>query len=202
MDVPLRLYPRKFHLSRDVVVRHISRYLKCVALIPDEHMYAPEESHWLDFGCGSGYGTNLLSNFVRRVDGFDEDREAIAYAVDQGSAPGVRFLNYLGRQDLYEVIFMVEVAEHMAADQLRGLLGALSAFHLNVNGNIIVTTPIVAVTGPSETNPHHVCEYSFNDFVHLAHEALLDVKHYKIEKAPSTTGQHMEQGVFVLGAAE
>jgi hypothetical protein len=110
----------------------------------------------------------------------------------------VRFLDRLNGNLIYEAIFMVEVAEHMTADQFRCLLCSLTEYHLNGNGLIAVTTPLVDVTGPSETNPHHVCEYSFNDFIHTVMEACMVVKQYNIETVPCTAGETMEQGTFIL----
>ena len=198
MDVPLRLYPRKFHLDRATVARHIARYLKAVTLIPDELHHFVDESHWLDYGCGSGYGTALLANFARRVDGYDHDREAIKYAIDHGSAAGVRYIDSIRQHECYEAVFMIEVAEHMAQEQFQPLLGALASFHLSDGGVIIVTTPIVEETGPSKTNPHHKCEYTVEDFKQVVKEACLEVRSLLIQSVESTAGE-MKQGFFVLG---
>ena len=197
MEVPLRVYPREFKLDRLTVARHLARYAKGIQMIPEDHPHYADQSHWLDFGCGSGYGTAFLANFTRRVDGYDSDREVIAYAIDLGSPPGVRFLDRMVSCVNYEVIFMVEVAEHMLRHEFEALLCSLSAEHLSSGSMIYITTPIVDVTGPSASNAHHKCEYSIEDFRRIIEGANLRITASDFQLVKSTAGD-MRQGFFVL----
>jgi len=196
MDVPLRLYPRKFHLDRSTVLRHIKRYLSCVGILPD--VPQQQQATWLDFGCGSGYGTCLLSNFAQTVHGYDSDSKAIDYAQANANLPGVRYLRKLCSGGCkYDTIFMIEVAEHMQTPELRNLLMDLANYYLAPHGYIVVTTPIVDETGPSKTNPHHVCEYSLDYFTNIIKDLGFTICGHT-ETVPCTANPTMQQGFFAL----
>src|SRR5258706_11029062 len=46
----------------------------------------------LDYGCGSGYGTALISDACSQIIGADVSLEAIAHAKDHFSAPNLSYL--------------------------------------------------------------------------------------------------------------
>ena len=54
----------------DAVERHVARYDKAIAAA------GRTGGIWLDFACGSGYGTELISRVARRVVGMDRAEEA------------------------------------------------------------------------------------------------------------------------------
>lgn len=74
-----------------------------------------------DLGCGYGYFTTALSTYVRRIDGFDVDRNAIDFArekmlpLSNGNARFYLFdgLNTGIQAETYSVVLSFEVLEHV-----------------------------------------------------------------------------------------
>ena len=93
----------------------------------------------LDFGCGSGYGTHMLSENAESVIGVDISKEAIDYAKKEFSSSNLNFMTIpeLGHKK-FDVITSFQVIEHVPNDceytlNLRNLL--------NPGGILIISTP-------------------------------------------------------------
>jgi SAM-dependent methyltransferase len=93
----------------------------------------------LDYGCGSGYGSHMLSQKAESVVAVDISREAVEYAIGNFTSDN---LTYKEVKDLdaqkYDLITSFQVIEHVTDDaryilQLKGLL--------NPGGTLLLTTP-------------------------------------------------------------
>jgi len=75
----------------------------------------------LDFGCGYGYGTDILKKYAKKVVGVDLSSEVIKVARDTYGKDGIEFLviDQLEKKDLmfqeksFDVVVAFQVLEHV-----------------------------------------------------------------------------------------
>lgn len=69
----------------------------------------------IDLGCGSGYGTFLLSQFAKSAQGVDVDKTAVMYARMHFQATNLRYnvVDITGAIPDADVYFCFEVLEHL-----------------------------------------------------------------------------------------
>lgn len=135
----------------DIISEHTSRYAFALALVGGQHV--------LDLGCGTGYGSEMLSWSAASVRGFDLWEPA---PDERPSWPGVAELRYghdLCRDPLppADVAVMFEVIEHLP-DAPRALAIAFGAV-----GTIIGSFPNPVYHG-SWMNRYHVNDWSLERF--------------------------------------
>lgn len=93
----------------------------------------------LDYGCGSGYGTKMLSENAESVIGVDISKEAIDFAQNNYSSPNLEFKTIPEISDeKFDVITSFQVIEHVPNDNkyvedLKKLL--------NPGGHLLISTP-------------------------------------------------------------
>ncbi len=98
----------------------------------------------LDIGCGRGFYTNRLSNFlfVRKIIGLELNEQYLKEAKRNCLSKKVEYLNqdfYLWKtKKKFDLIIMSEILEHLSDDKL-ALQKAVNL--LNKNGKIIITVP-------------------------------------------------------------
>ncbi len=120
----------------------------------------------LDFGCGSGYGTWLLSDHAREVIGVDISEEAIRHCAQTYRAPTLSFQEISPDYKLpfddgsFDVIVSFQVIEHIP--DVRSYLTELKRV-LERSGSLFLTTPnrkyrLLPLQKP--WNPEHFREYS------------------------------------------
>lgn len=89
---------------------HVARYKWAAELLP-------KNSNVLDYGCGIGYGSNILASCGHVVSAYDIDAEAIDYAEKHYTHPGAFFFNnvdsVLNDGDRYDAAIAFEVIEHI-----------------------------------------------------------------------------------------
>lgn len=87
---------------------HIERYLLACTIFSRIR----KVNRILDFGCGVGYGAEMLSSFSNTVVGYDIDRQAIRLAKERHERPNIYF-----RREMSETPFSgcvaLEVIEHL-----------------------------------------------------------------------------------------
>ena len=187
-----RFVPREFRLPFAPFFRHFERYFKCVELLGRT---GPSE-RWLDFACGSGYGSNFLMNFAGHVIGCDRDEATIQFARETYLHPSCEFLTDISMfEDHFNVVFSVETIEHMPREAAQEFLEVINRV-LNIRGDLVISTPIVESTNLSPRNPFHFIEYSESDFVQLLGEAGFFVDNSARVRAVFTDGETKDQGYF------
>lgn len=93
----------------------------------------------LDYGCGSGYGTHMLSENTESIIGADISDEAIEYAKKEYSASNLRFMTISELEnEKFDVITSFQVIEHVPND--REYTAHLKKM-LNPGGILIISTP-------------------------------------------------------------
>jgi len=142
----------------DIISEHTSRYAYALSLVGGKHV--------LDLGCGTGYGSEMLSWSAASVRGFDlwqPDSD------EHPRWPGVRELSY--RHDLCkhplppaDLAVMFEVIEHLP-DAPRALAIAFGAV-----GTIVGSFPNPVYHG-SWMNQYHVNDWTLEQFEQELHAA-------------------------------
>jgi len=93
----------------------------------------------LDFGCGSGYGTEMLSKKAAKVTGVDISTEAVDYAKNNYNSDNLDFKTISElKNEKFDVITSFQVIEHVPNDieyvtKLKKLL--------NPGGYLLISTP-------------------------------------------------------------
>ncbi len=125
-----------------------------------------KDKYVLDYGCGSGYGSALLSNYANKVIGVDINEEVIDYCNRTYRLPNLSFKkiypNYTlpFKEKLFDVIVSFQVIEHIP--DVQGYLFELKSV-LKDNGVLFITTPNTRyrlLPFQKPWNPEHIREYS------------------------------------------
>jgi SAM-dependent methyltransferase len=93
----------------------------------------------LDFGCGVGHGSYLLSHYAKRVIGYDINQTAVEEARQEfGDKENLSFtMDLKGSLREVDTVNMVEVFEHIEFEELNQLLSDISS----TNKDLVLTTP-------------------------------------------------------------
>jgi cyclopropane fatty-acyl-phospholipid synthase-like methyltransferase len=153
------------YMFNDIEQEHLARYKFAIGLTSGKEV--------LDVACGSGYGSYLLATEgnAAKVQGFDLDESAIRYGNYRYKHPNVnraiKNVLELSPELKFDVVVSFETIEHIPDYRL--FLANMQAA-LKADGLLMVSTPIVEATSTKCNNPHHVIEWSFNDFSKLISE--------------------------------
>ena len=155
--------------ASDIEEEHWARYRYASAFVPGKRT--------ADIACGTGYGARLLADAgAASVIGVDLDPEAVGYASECYSRPGVSFLEG-SAEDLsilesaqFDVVVSFETIEH-----LHGVKRYLEEIRrvLKPNGVFLVSTPdrrLASVLFPFLRRPQnkfHVHEFTQRELVDL-----------------------------------
>ena len=144
----------------------------------------------LDCGCGSGYGTQIISFKCENVIGIDGDKEAIEFAKRSYESDRLKFFNVdilsewaEKNKESFDAIACLEVIEHIPdTDKFMQSIHKL----LRKNGFVMISTPSKR---KDIVNPHHVKEFGARDlvekgyeyfqYVHTYNPYFLDIKPFK-----------------------
>jgi SAM-dependent methyltransferase len=117
---------------------HIATYKHCINFVSGKRV--------LDYGCGTGYGTALISNNCLQITGIDVSPEAIAHAQSHYNAPNLSYLQVKPAEDAplpfpdssFDVVLSFQVIEHVqdVSVYLREIERVLAP-----GGYIIIATP-------------------------------------------------------------
>jgi len=110
---------------------HIATYEYAKNLVKDKKV--------LDFGCGSGYGTHMLSENAESIVGVDISSEAVDYAKKEYNSSNLSFMTISELEnEKFDVITSFQVIEHVPNDhEYTAKLSKL----LNPGGILIISTP-------------------------------------------------------------
>lgn len=104
----------------------------------------------LDFGCGCGHGSYLLSRVAKKVVGFDTSQYATKWA-NAYKSPNLSFTNELPDEQ-FDCVVSVECLEHVTEDDARrSMLPAMAA---RCSDLLYLTTPIREHEGPQRMQWH------------------------------------------------
>lgn len=117
----------------------------------------------LDYGCGSGYGTDFMAeNTSKDVVGYDIDRDTIKYAKKFfAKEKNISFTTKLPNKK-FDIITSFQVVEHLTKKQLIEYFTYISQ-HLTPNGHFYLTTVNQNITSYNLKTPtfsFHEIEYN------------------------------------------
>lgn len=140
-------------------IPHIKRYLFAKTYCDGKRV--------LDAGCGTGYGSKLLSQVASSVHAVDIAEDALAFCQKTYTTENISWERADVRsldveKGAYEVITSFEVIEHLERDEIPGYLEGLQAA-LDPNGVALISTPNRLVAQQWD-NPHHHTEMTREEF--------------------------------------
>jgi len=175
--------------------RMINRYNKAIDLADIQG------GLWLDAGCGSGYGTSMVSKVADYIVGIDNSASAILYAKKHYDSHNIHF-NHDNLQtveswvdSLFNVILCVEVIEHL---QNPMSIIAKFASWLKDDGILILTTPLADNSQPKPVNTFHKYEFTAIEFKNLINSYFPRVN-IQIDAPQLFTNGRMTKQMFARG---
>ncbi|MGB4664939.1 MAG: class I SAM-dependent methyltransferase [Bacteroidales bacterium] len=152
------------------LLEHIHRYLFAANFVKDKTV--------LDAACGTGYGSNYLSNYANLVYGIDINQDVIENNKEIYKKENLFFINTSIYQlpfddNMFDVIVSFETIEHVDNGEL-----VLSEFNrvLKKDGILIISTPNKNISIENNLdNPFHVHEYFEEEFKTLLHKYFNNV---------------------------
>jgi 2-polyprenyl-3-methyl-5-hydroxy-6-metoxy-1,4-benzoquinol methylase len=151
-------------MGRELYLQHIGRYLFAST-------YACGKTV-LDAACGSGFGSNMLSQKAKKVVGIDNSWDAIRYCRERYRKSNLSFLqmdcNRLSLPDsTFDIVVSFETLEHIQGADV--FLQELSRV-LKKGGMIIMSTPNrenFSLYTKGIKNQFHIKEFSEDEFTKL-----------------------------------
>ncbi len=133
----------------------------------------------LDFGCGTGYGTAMLSRHAQTVVGLDIAGEAIEWARATHRHPNIQFdlrsdLGHGLEQSTFDLVTCFEMIEHVDHAMQIATVTSIASL-LKPSGKLVISTPDPAFTAPYGHNPYHLREMNEAQFKELLHSAFKHV---------------------------
>lgn len=157
-----RFIPSEFSCDQDISQFHIQRYVFARKFV--------EKKVVLDIACGEGYGSFLLAENAKRVEGVDNSNVAINEAVLKYKKENLSFsegdATWLGFDDaVFDVVISFETIEHLSVNDQRKFLVELRRV-LKPGGLLVISTPDKNIYGWGY-NPFHLHELSKKEFSSL-----------------------------------
>jgi len=148
----------------DTLAGNYHRYLYAMSIVND--MPRDQRGRYLDYGCGSGYGTELIGSMFKDSVGYDPDQTAIMYANEMHHRAGTVF-SHQTFTATYNFITLVETIEHMGVQEASHILLMLGKM-LAPDGVLFLTTPVARTPdGVNTANPYHIHEYQPTELMDL-----------------------------------
>jgi 2-polyprenyl-3-methyl-5-hydroxy-6-metoxy-1,4-benzoquinol methylase len=149
---------------------HLSRYVAALDIVKGKEV--------LDVASGTGYGSQMLANFAKNVQGLDYSEEAVAYA--QENYPAQNLVYNIGdaqkmpfEDDSFDVVISLETIEHLPnptafVKEVRRVM--------RPNGVFLVSTPNDDEF--MDGNEFHVHEFQFKELHDLMDDNFDTVEYY------------------------
>ena len=140
------------------------RHKKAYDFVKDEI----KDKKILEIGCGSGFGSNILSEYAKDVYAIDIDRDAIEKAKENNKKGNIRFYNIdvlkglPFEQNSFESVVCFQVFEHIDPQKTKHFLSEIARILKN-SGKLFLTTPnrkIRLLFFQKPLNKYHKKEYS------------------------------------------
>lgn len=127
----IRMYPGFGHWSEKRLLLYYKRYLDAGKQLKDAKLV-------LDFGCGSGYGVEILSDYAEKVVGYDIDPKAVEYANEFHKISSTITFTDKMPSDMFDGIVAIESIEHV--EDVPSVIENFDR-QLSPGGKLIMSTP-------------------------------------------------------------
>jgi SAM-dependent methyltransferase len=164
----IRLHAENYHLLESVGFKSREKYvLHLIHLLPYfQAARLAENKTVLDFGCNTGVGSKMLSEFAKKVVGADVSERAIAEAKTRYGHLPINFMVTDGIQlpfedNEFDIIVSFQVIEHLVDYDL--YINEIKRV-LSPNGVVLFTTPNAILRldpGIKPWNKFHVREFNY-----------------------------------------
>jgi len=182
-----RLIPHQPELM-NLFQEHITRYMFCTQFVKNKSV--------LDAGCGTGYGSYLLSQQgAKSVIGIDNSKEAIQYAQNNFKDKKLKFIeDDSTKSNLSDssinVVVAFELIEHL--ENPKSFISDVNRI-LKKNGLFILSTPNKITYNAA--NPFHHKEYTENELVNFLKKSFSNVSIF-YQSYPSSLAIHQPKNNF------
>ncbi len=153
--------------SQDNLMFHLARYKFVSRLVK-------KSDRLIEIGCGTGYGSRYLADYVQEVIAVDRGPAVIRHAKQHYEGRNLRYGHELTDfPDLgkFDVVVNLEVIEHLDVPEGRDLLATIKGL-LKPAGVAFISTPR-KIPNPSENRKkYHVHEYEFEEFRAILEETF------------------------------
>lgn len=168
-DTGERMIP-SYHKGSLVYGEHIVRYQAAKDLVKNKVV--------LDIASGSGYGSNYLSSFAKKVCGVDVDPEAIRYANKNYSNNKTQFELGDGKKipfgaESFDIVISFETIEHIK--KYENFMSEIKRV-LKKDGLLILSTP--NINEFPKGNHYHVHEFNEKELYSLVNKYFKNNKKY------------------------
>lgn len=173
-------------------IEHMHRYHSVKKLLQDKVV--------LDAACGTGYGTNIMSEVANTVYGLDISNEALQYAEDhygnnkisyiQGSIEKLEFPD-----NFFDVVVSFETIEHVDEELQLKFLKEISRV-LKEDGILIMSTPDKKIYTDQQSGVQtewHIKEFYADEFEQFIRNQFSNIKWYN---------QYMCECSYIVNAQE
>ena len=154
---------------------HLATYKYCIPFVRGKRV--------LDYGCGTGYGTSLMSEHCTQITGIDISLEAVSYAESHFSAPNLSYLQIKPAEiaplpfpdSSFDVVLSFQVIEHV--QDISAYLREIDRV-LTEDGRVVIATPDRSARLFSFQKPWnvwHLREYSQKQLEDTLSEYFSDV---------------------------
>ena len=153
-DTKERMYYKYGNPADPKIMRHIRRYDFSSKAIFEQKGQKPKI---LDFGCGSGYGSKLISEILPNstIVAYDISEGAIKFAKENNAGTNIIFTNELNnKKNEYDVIILMDMIEHLPKKEQFETIKSLKI--MNPKAIFIISTPLNDFNGLSPTNKYHI----------------------------------------------
>ena len=151
-------------------IEHFGRYLFACDEIRKKGL---QRLRVADIGCANGYGSRLLSDVARTVDGYDINEEYLSVARSKAKVGQEFFKRNFELpnepvEDPYDIIVSFEFLEHLSTP-----FHAIRFIHESLceNGTLICSVPNHLYEGKNEdgspSNPFHKCIYKKEEIIEI-----------------------------------
>lgn len=152
----------------------------------------------LDAACGVGYGSYALASVACEVTAVDLSEDVIRYAAVRYTAANLRFQVMdacrLSFRDPFDAVISFETIEHLpdVPAYLQGIVKALRK-----DGFYCVSTPCVPKSTQRPQNPHHLQEWSAEDFRKLLQGYFKEVRLFGQRRKQSLLHRVLQKADFL-----
>ncbi len=127
----------------------------------------------LEVGCGTGYGSNLLTQFAKSVNATELDVSLLTRARERFTRANLSYSDVPEKAG-YDVVVCLEVIEHMSKDYGYKLLDHIDKYLKN-KGIAFISTPRKIDNASDNRKKYHLHEYNHDEF-----RAMLEEKFDKV----------------------
>lgn len=171
-----RIIPEKIESTEEYLI-----YLKQLFVYEFVKNLLPKDGYILELGCGEGYGTSLLSKYVKRIVGLDVDKKTISNALNKYGSKNCSFQLYNGLKIPYEDNTFDGVVSFQVIEHIKDDINFVSEAYrvLKKEGIFILTTPNrICRLKPDQRpwNRFHIREYYSYELENLLKSKFSDVR--------------------------